>query len=85
MNASLILLHQSCTVKIVGEISPQLLHKKITMFCSWGARATLVLRDMKAKDKRERERLNIFRRCLSVSAKQSFKPVQGNLYGAGFN
>jgi hypothetical protein len=84
MNASLILLHQSCTVKIMGEISPQLLNKKITMFCSRGARATLVLRDMKAKDKIDRERLNIFRR-LSVSAKQSFKPVQGNLYGARFN
>ena len=34
----------------MGEISPQLRNKKVAMFCLWGARATLVLRDMKAKD-----------------------------------
>jgi len=64
---SLILLHQSCTVKVMAEISPQLRNKKITVFCLWGARAILVLRDMKAKDTKRKAVKYIYTMSIRVS------------------
>ena len=51
----------------MAEISPQLRNKKIAMFCLWGTRATLVLRDMKAKDTKRKAVKYIYTLSIRVS------------------